>query len=59
MEFVQFWREKGKMFQPYERETLESLYKAAFMGGAIAATKLTVMGFDLVKEKYDVEEDKK
>lgn len=58
MEFVQFWRNRGKKFQPYQKETLKEVFRMAYLSGAIAATKLAVLGFDLAKEKHNVQKDK-
>ena len=50
MEFVQFWRKYAEAFPGADKEDFKNMFCAAFCGGAVAATKLTVMGFDRVRE---------
>jgi hypothetical protein len=52
MEFVQFWRKYHEAFPNSNKDTLNKLYCAAFISGAIAAQNLTIMSFEKVKAKF-------
>lgn len=56
MEFIQYWRDAERFMAESEKDYFKNLYCAAFISGAIASQKLTVMSFDSIKGRLDAEE---